>query len=328
MEEIIKKKFTKDVIESAVKKYGATYDDLILVGNHQSYVYKVKKANDNIFIRITHVSHRDEQLILAEIEWIKHLSANSIRVAMPIKSKDNNVVELIHSEGQIFIVVAFEEAKGKGIGQQPWSFETPKTLGFLTGQMHSISKDYRPINNNRRYTWVKNNFISKASDYLPKEQFKVIAELNDLVNKINKLPKDRDSYGLIHGDLVACNYHINGNEITFFDFDESCYCWYINDIAIQLFYWSLTWQGYIDKEGSYLCAKNFLEGYSRVCKLETFWLEQIPLFIRLREIILYISIYRSKNLNELDEWNMNFMDGRRERIENNIPFIDIDFSKL
>lgn len=328
MEERIKNKFKRKVIEASANRYGCMYHNLELIGNHQHYVYKVKKNNGYIFIRITHQSHRQWKDISAEINWIKHLSSKGINVAMPIYSYNNLVIETIHDEDEIFYVVAFKEAKGKGIGQYPWNFKIPYTLGKLTAHMHVIAKDYIPIHTNKRYNWDKNNFINNASDYLPDNQFKVIEELNSLVAQIKVLPKYRDSFGLIHGDLVACNYHFDGNRITLFDFDESCYCWFINDIAIQLFYWSLTYRGHIDKEGAYTCAMHFLEGYRKVNSIEAFWLKQIPLFIKLREIVLYIAIYRSRNLNDLDEWSMNFMKDRRKKIEDKTPFIDIDFSIL
>jgi len=328
MEERIKNKFTKEVISESAERYCVTSNNMILVGNHQNYVFKVNRSEGTIFIRITHESHRNKQLIQAEIEWINYLSRKDILVARPIVSKNALLIETVMCEEDTFFVVAFEEAAGKGIGQYPWSTENVELLGQLTARMHLLSKDYTLVSDCKRFQWDENNFISKASEYLPKDQWKVVDTLNALIQQIKKLPTGNNSYGLIHGDMVACNYHVDGNKVTFFDFDECSYCWFINDIAIQLFYESLTWRGELDIEGSLLSAKHFLRGYCECKALDSFWLKQIPLFINLREIILYIAIVRSKNSNNLDEWSMNFMKGRRERIENRIPFIEIDYTKL
>lgn len=328
MEEKIRNKFTNQVINLAAKNYGVESDNLIQVGQHQSYVYEVKKNDSTFFIRITHTEHRSIKLINAELEWLIYLDVNNINVATPIKSIYGNDYEVVKSESEEFIVVAFTEAIGLGIGEQPWSEDTPKELGVLTARMHDLASQYTPKNGFKRHQWFDNNFIAKAKDYLPANQQKVLDELYGLVERILKLPINTESYGLIHGDLVACNYHIDGDTITFFDFDESCYCWYINDIAIQLFYWSLTWQGLIDFEGATLCTKKFFEGYKSVRDLDDYWIAKIPLFIRLREIILYIAIYRSRSLDDLDLWSKNFMKDRQYKIENRIPFIDIDFSNI
>ena len=328
MEERIKNKFTKEVISESAERYCVSKDKLVLVGNHQNYVFKANRPDGTIFIRITHKSHRNKELIQEEIEWINYLSRKGILVARPVASKNDLFIETVISGDDTFFVVAFEEATGKGIGQYPWSTDNVELLGQLTARIHLLSKDYSLISDCKRFQWDENNFISKASEYLPKDQWKVVDTLNELIQQIKKLPTDNNSYGLIHGDMVACNYHVDGNNVTFFDFDECSYCWFINDIAIQLFYESLTWKGELDIEGAQLSAKHFLKGYCEYKALDSFWLKHIPLFIKLREIILYIAIIRSRNLNDLDEWSMNFMKGRRERIENNIPFIEIDYTKL
>lgn len=328
MEEKIRNKFTNQVIDLAAKNYGIVPGNLVEVGQHQSLVYKVQNSDQTFFVRITNTEHRSINSINAEIEWLIYLDGNNFNVAKPIQSIYGKDYEVVKSDGDEFIVVAFTEAVGLGIGEQPWSEETPKELGVLTARMHDLATQYTPMNGFQRHQWFENNFIAKAKDYLPSNQQKVIDELHELVERISKLPIETNSYGLIHGDLVACNYHIDGDTITFFDFDESCYCWYINDIAIQLFYWSLTWQGLIDFEGALLCTKKFFEGYKSVRDLDLYWINKIPLFIRLREIILYISIYRSRNLDDLDLWTKNFMKDRQYRIENRIPFLDIDFSAI
>jgi|GEM_PF-4147068 len=55
-------------------------------------------------------------------------------------------------------------------------------------------------------------------------------------------------------------------------------------------------------------------------------LERIPLFLKVREMELYFLLVSDKPEN-LDEWCQRFMRGRRERIEKEMPIIDIDFSR-
>ena len=69
-----------------------------------------------------------------------------------------------------------------------------------------------------------------------------------------------------------------------------------------------------------------MKGYNSQYQLEEKWLREIPYFLKLREIDLYAVIHRSFNETEYDNWCRAFMAGRREKIENNQPFADFDFS--
>lgn len=329
MEERYKKKFTKKVVCLASEKYGVSVNDMLEVGTHQNFVYKVKSDKRFFYIRITHSDHRDSNQITAELEWIKYLDVHDINVATPIKSLEGNDYEIVYNNKDTFIVVAFSQALGFGIGQQPWSDETPKQLGVLTARMHNLASQYIPKSEIRRFDWFENNFIVRAKEYLPNKQKGVLDELDKLVREIRQLPISSDSYGLIHGDLVACNYNIDSdNNITFFDFDEASYCWYINDIAVQLFYWGLGTRGFVELDDAIHATNKFFEGYRSIRDISSDWVQKVPLFLKLREIILYIAIHRSRNLDELDLWTENFMKDRQHRIESAIPFYDIDFSKL
>ena len=71
----------------------------------------------------------------------------------------------------------------------------------------------------------------------------------------------------------------------------------------------------------------FMDGYREENQIAPEWLERIPLLLKLREMDLYIIIHAEK-AQDLNQWCRDFMDGRRERIENDIPVIDFDFSEF
>jgi hypothetical protein len=52
-------------------------------------------------------------------------------------------------------------------------------------------------------------------------------------------------------------------------------------------------------------------------------------FLKLREIDLYVVIHRSFDVNKVDDlWAARYMKGRKQRIENDVPYIDLDFESL
>ncbi len=50
------------------------------------------------------------------------------------------------------------------------------------------------------------------------------------------------------------------------------------------------------------------------------------IFLKLREIDLYIAIHRSLDLDDLDPWCASYMKNRREKILNDVPYVDMEFA--
>ena len=57
------------------------------------------------------------------------------------------------------------------------------------------------------------------------------------------------------------------------------------------------------------------------------YLPVIPDFLKLREIELYIILWLEQAF-DINDWCQRFFNGRKERIENDIPVIDIDFTRF
>jgi Ser/Thr protein kinase RdoA (MazF antagonist) len=74
---------------------------------------------------------------------------------------------------------------------------------------------------------------------------------------------------------------------------------------------------------------DFLRGYSQENKLNPIWLKEIPYFLKLREIDLFAIIHFSFGLEWQDDpWNKGYMDGRKERIDAGLPYIEFDWESL
>lgn len=130
----------------------------------------------------------------------------------------------------------------------------------------------------------------------------------------------------IHCDLHVGNFFLDRGKITFFDFDDCCYQWFAYDIATVLFYAVLEpWvpnERSAQEEEAKRFLPAFLKGYQREFPLPDFVLEQLPLFLKLRELSLYALIHRFLDVENLtDCFTIKFMEARRERIENEDPVL-------
>ncbi len=164
--------------------------------------------------------------------------------------------------------------------------------------------------------------------WLPPSEDLVYDKFRELYGYLTALPKNIDSYGLIHQDAHGGNFFVDASgKITLFDFDDCAYSWYMNDIAIVLFYAALGQQDPSAFTASFM--QQFLGGYIRENEVDTAWLEEIPYFLKLREIDLYAIIHRSFDVDNIeDRWVASYMNGRKERILGEVPFVDFDWSKL
>ncbi|MGB3092665.1 MAG: hypothetical protein WBC42_05590, partial [Candidatus Zixiibacteriota bacterium] len=74
--------------------------------------------------------------------------------------------------------------------------------------------------------------------------------------------------------------------------------------------------------------RNFMSGYEKENVLDARWPKQISSFLRLRMISKYILHYPEWKSGRLSEKGKSaFMEWKR-KIENDIPYLDVDFSEL
>ena len=106
-------------------------------------------------------------------------------------------------------------------------------------------------------------------------------------NEISILPKDVDSYGLIHSDMHQQNFLVNGDDISVLDFAGCYYGHFALDIGFAIYH-AIWWDmpdDVSDKTGfASEIIKNFMSGYNTENSLSDFWLERITLFMRYRQI--------------------------------------------
>lgn len=135
-------------------------------------------------------------------------------------------------------------------------------------------------------------------------------------------------YGLIHQDVHTGNLLVDkSGNMVLFDFDDCAHSWFVNDIAIVLFYAVMGMKDRIAFTREFM--QHFMRGYRKENGMEADRLQVIPHFLKLREIDLYAIIHRSFDVNKLDDpWCERYMKGRKQRIENGVPYIDFDFESL
>lgn len=325
MEQRIKDRYHEGILHQARRRFGIAKESIELLDGFESYMYEFTMDGEPGILRISHNIRRTADQIRGEVDWINYLSAGGASVAGAQKSLSGELVESIDDEhGGQFLATAFEKAPGRhsweaGFWERPRVFEG---YGRLLGRMHALSKEYSPAKPSwRRPEWDDPNSLDLES-WLPAGNGVVLEKFHELMRYLRDLPRDVDSYGLIHQDAHAGNFFVDDDgRLTLFDFDDCGYGWYVYDLAMVLFY-AVTNRSDAETFGPRFW-KAFLAGYEMENQLDSAWFKEIPHFLKLREIDLYGVIHRSFDVATLveDKWAAQFMKGRKEKIENGVPYV-------
>ena len=160
----------------------------------------------------------------------------------------------------------------------------------------------------------------------------VLQKWEEFAGELNKLPKDKNGYGMIHNDLHQRNFYVHNNEIILFDFGDCEYNWFIYDIAIVLYHAVQT----VDEndikgreEFAHQFIKVFLEGYLTENHLDSYWISKLSFFLNYRRIYSYM--YFSKFLTKQQKSDKRVKDiliGMKKKIESDVPYLDINYKDL
>jgi Ser/Thr protein kinase RdoA (MazF antagonist) len=324
------------LLSAACNLYSTSPDLLIpLSGGHYNSVYQFPRGEESAILRIG-VEDCPREQTLGMLEWVKFLKDEGAPVTAPVPSINNRLLENLKHYGAVYTVTAFEKAKGtlaENISPSEWTDELFRSIGMAAGKLHATSKRYRPSRPSLiRPQWFDSYEIHEATDLLavsPDPARKILALL---INELRQLPSSPIDFGLIHDDLHYANFLIHpGGSVTIIDFDDCVYGWFAMDVAMALFDVLVLYNAPNEKENQRFAQcfiNNYLSGYRQENDLSLFWQSKLPRFLKLKELCIYATLIGHSDVGLPDSWVGRFMRGRSDRITNDLPYIDIDFTTL
>ncbi len=323
----------RDVLDTAARLFGSTKNQLSKFGDYEgcaNLVYGYERDQQQRVLRISYRPDRPVEVVQAELHFVNYLAEGGVRVSRPVLSENGNLLEVIHAEGISFIVASFIKGRGMRVPDNGYRYRVGAPIeeyfqnwGQVLGQMHRLTKSYHPISATvRRPAWFDWEY---TSGFPYREQLPIIAAKYDaLIRELHTLPRDADCYGLIHNDFNDGNFTVDytNGDITVFDFDDSCYFWFMYDIACA-------WEGGIGRTMFRPLAERqafmdhymaqVMTGYNRENTLSDEWLERLPLFLRL--IQMQELMHYAQYLDEPDEELQAGLRYKIRCIEEDIPFM-------
>lgn len=234
---------------------------------------------------------RKREDYIAELEYVRYLFEHGASVSNVVSSKKGHLLEEITYNEHTFFICMFVKAKGKLLVENHYQYREGVPIseyyynsGKVLGRMHQLSKGYTPVH--RRHHLI-DNYSGEYIDNLVPESFPLLKEkMVELLNTLQGLDTNQETFGMIHFDYNDGNYSIDFDtgQITVYDFDNSCFGWYMYDLA-DLWTHGVGWIQFepdADKRKQFMddYFQTALAGYTSETKIEDSMLEKLPLFIQ------------------------------------------------
>ncbi|MGB0838619.1 MAG: phosphotransferase enzyme family protein [Chitinophagales bacterium] len=312
MLESIRQQFDEQTYQKALALFDINSEKVNKLKAFESNVYAYSKAGEDYILKITHTIRRSVAYILGELEYVNYLAQNGVRTSLAIPSVNGHLVETLPtSSGKgNWLIYAFEKAPGSRI--QEVTADILYQLGKETGKIHRLSREYTPSQvAYKRQEW-QDDSVWKFEGTIPPEDQYIVGHAEKLIQKMCSIPRTTENYGLIHGDLHQGNFFWTGQDLWTFDFDDSEYHYFANDVAISLYYLVNNTKIRGEQSASNFAAfywTHYLKGYETEAHFKTEWFDYIDDLLHLRNILLYTVCIDAVGIDK------NTLDLFRSRLE-------------
>lgn len=290
MQPEIRAKFTPAVLDRVARAVGVDAGEFRLHDAFESVVHEVVRDDESIFVKAIWSQRRTPSEVRAEMAFVRLLADAGVRVARPVSIQAEDVVT-IPAEGGAFHVSATTCAPGEILAKDAIHEAHFVQWGKLLGQMHGIASQpaCRDLIHERP-TWEQEH-----GSYRPfAKDPRVLKRFDATIATIAALPREPDVFGLIHSDVHAHNVHWLGEVPTAFDFEDCMGFWYMSDVAIVLFYTLANLPGSEAIQEEFRRNLAWIRrGYEQAFQLPDSAWDTLPLFMNLRELVLFLVIERS-----------------------------------
>ena len=313
--------FSEDIRSDLLRRLGVSGSPVDLEG-FENFVYSL---NGQI-VRVSHESHRTVDQLMGEIEFVSMLAEKGAPVAAPIRLPEGGFIE--SRDG--YHACLFEQANGVR-AHQPIADEIVKVWGESIGLFHRLASEFLP--QYPRQDWLADD-NHQFHQRIPADQEQVLTRADELMASLKAVPSDALVYGLIHSDAHPGNFLVDsqrgeGEQLTFFDFDDCLYAWFGYDLATIIFGIALFADEKYRHDEVKVFLDAFLTGYQKSNRLDALLMTHMAELLQLREFSFYGVVHAFMDLDNLEyEAARRYMNGRQPLLEQGVPLIELDFAEF
>jgi len=299
----IEELLNEQILIKSAELFGTTRAQLQDLGGFESHVYEFERNGQAYILKITHTIRRTVNYLLGELEFVNHLAEKEVSVSKAVKSINGRLVEEIPAVKGCFLAYVFEKAPGNLLEEEGLSAQKLYKWGQLTASINLHSQSFQPSDIAYQRNYWKNDILEYFNRFVPESEKEVRDKLYTLIEKIDRIPKTKESFGLTHTDLHQWNlFHHNG-ELKAFDFDDCAYHYFVHEIAAVLYFTGYYADNFCGdrfknslgiKTGEYTdyFKEQFISGYKSILPISDEWVRVIPDFIRIKHLVSFAAHYQ------------------------------------
>jgi Ser/Thr protein kinase RdoA (MazF antagonist) len=267
--------------------------------------------------------HTDESL-RSEFAWMRALRDSGVLTPALVRSRAGLDFE-IHSDGNTrYQVDLFEWIHADGPQLTLGAADIPldvitaqyRLMGETMARVHEQSAGWIAPEGFVRHAWDVEGLVGESPLWgqfwnlrlLSCEQQQLMDTVRARLNsELRKMDTSRDSYGVIHADLMPDNVIVAKEGLYLIDFDDAGFGWYLFDIAASVFSFS-------NAPGFDSILHSFVSGYRLHRELSDTSLSLLPLFLAARGTTLMGWLHsRQVGTNPRAAWVINVACSAAER---------------
>lgn len=270
-------------------------------------VYPFQFNEDIYYLRVAPQDEKEEDEILAEVDFLNYLIDCGFDTVKPICSTNGNFLEIVTTQWGTYYATVFLKAPGKSMEEITLNNHQLNLMGQSLGKLHRLSSAYLPKNHTKKnwndvLNWVEADLLNR------KDEEKARTELLRLRKFFNTLEITKENYGLIHYDFELDNvfFDTTNEKLTPIDFDDSMYHWYAMDIENTL---SSIKSGGYDQSA----CDAFIQGYKTEWTFTKNDQEMLGAFKRFSNLYKHVRLLKATDepLTDEPDWMINL----RKKIE-------------
>ncbi|WP_414622156.1 phosphotransferase enzyme family protein [Calothrix sp. CCY 0018] len=314
-----------EIARNAIKQYDFNSVKLKFLKHLENTTFKLSTEQGNFLLRVYCGLQNTVQDIESEAKIIEYLSnCNNSQYQKPIYNNSHNFVSMVEASGIAKPVSILSWIDSPIIGNQVNDLSLFEQLGKLVAHIHNQLANWQKPINFKRPMFDADGLIGsngafgyanlgyKYFDNQTVSLFESVYQRLIDFEAVNG--KQKNIFGIIHGDLHLNNVILHQNTLIPIDFDDSGWGYYIYDLAVILAKYSEMAEyskiktslikGYrsikelsIEIENKlslfmaarYICLALFLAGKSEEESIKQTALEYIPSYVaKLKDIIAYV----------------------------------------
>ncbi len=237
-------------------------------------------------LRFNHADERDPASIQAELDYHFYLIGRGLRVARPVLSTEGRLVESVETPHGIYHAVVFDALAGEMLDEDNFPADRLGAWGRAVGEFHHVAEGYTGIG---RPSWSEH--LDTVASWLPLDETVAWRTLDQVRERLGKLPVVSQNFGLIHFDLEPDNLIWNGDRVGLVDFDDCARYWFVADIAFALRHFFNDQLSKVDLSDDRLA--DFMAGYREARPFDPDELELLPLFFRVHHLFTLARLLRA-----------------------------------